>query len=56
MRNGHNQGTFPQNQGTFFQFSRNGRGDFPLPPCSYTLVVTLRERNQARFELFSIIF
>ena len=32
----HNQGIFSPNYGTFFQFSKKGRGDFPpLPPSSY---------------------
>ena len=40
MRNltqdGHNQGIFSQNLGTFFQFLKKGRGDLPpLPPSSY---------------------
>ena len=32
----YNQGIYSQNQGTFFQFLKKGRGDLPpLPPSSY---------------------
>ena len=36
---GHNQGTFSQNQKIFFQFSKKGTEDLPPPPFSYTPVV-----------------
>ena len=39
-KDAHNLATFSQNQGTFFQFSRKGRGDLPPPPSSNTPVVT----------------
>ena len=39
MRNlaqdGHNQGIFSQNEGTFFQFLKKGRGDLPTSASSY---------------------
>ena len=40
MRNltqdGHNQGIFSQNLGTFFQFLKKGRGDLPPSPLLVT--------------------
>ena len=46
----HNQGIFPQNQGTFFQFLKKGRADLPsFLPSSYAPVRSMICHNLSSF-------